>query len=208
MPPDGKKVGVGGAAPGTSGGAIPIRTILDFWFMPSHDPGHDRYRPVWFRRDDAFDAAIREQFGAIVEAALAGELQPDPADAEAMLAAILLLDQFPRNLFRGSARAFAGDALALELATALVSSGRDKNLPPIRRWFAFMPFEHSEAPINQERSVALFAGLRREGQAEVFEQAYASAERHRDVIARFGRFPHRNAALGRTSTAEEAAFLA
>jgi uncharacterized protein (DUF924 family) len=177
--------------------------ILDFWFLPADNPGHDRYRPAWFRRDDAFDDAIRGRFGDAVEAALDGSLQPDPAAPDAVLAAILLLDQFTRNLFRGTARAFAGDARALALATELVASGRDKNLPPIRRWFVFMPFEHSEALIEQERSVALFAGLRREAQHEAFDHAYDYALRHRAVIERFGRFPHRNAVLGRASTAAE-----
>ena len=180
-----------------------VRAILDFWFLPPGDPGHDRYRPAWFRANDAFDAAIRERFGGDVEAALAGAIAPDPAAADEVLAAILLLDQFTRNLFRDSARAFAGDVRALALATALVAAGRDKNLPPIRRWFAFMPFEHGETLIDQERSVALFAGLRREGQDAAFDAAYDYALRHRDVIERFGRFPHRNAVLGRVSTAGE-----
>lgn len=184
------------------------RAILDFWFLPADDPGHGRYRPAWFRHDDQFDAAIRARFGADVEAALSGEILPDPADAPAVLATILLLDQFPRNLFRGTAKAFAGDAQALALATALVSAGRDKNLPPLRRWFVFMPFMHSETLIDQERTVALFAGLRREGQDPAYESAYDYALRHREVIERFGRFPQRNAALGRTSTPDEIAFLA
>jgi uncharacterized protein (DUF924 family) len=183
------------------------RAILDFWFLPPDDPGHGHYRPAWFRHDPAFDAAIRENFGADVAGALAGCIAADPTDAAATLATILLLDQFPRNLFRGKAEAFAGDARALALATALVASGRDKNLPPIMRWFVFMPFMHSEQLIDQERAVALFAGLRREGQDPAYESAYDYALRHREIIERFGRFPHRNAALGRASTAEETAFL-
>jgi uncharacterized protein (DUF924 family) len=184
-----------------------VRAILDFWFLPPDDPGHGRYRPAWFRHDPAFDTAIREDFGADVAAALAGIGAPDPADAAAVLATILLLDQFPRNLFRGKADAFAGDARTLALATALVSSGRDKNLPPIMRWFVFMPFMHSEQLIDQERAVALFAGLRREGQDPAYESAHDYALRHREIIERFGRFPHRNAMLGRPSTDEEIAFL-
>ncbi|HEX8988121.1 MAG TPA: DUF924 family protein, partial [Rhodocyclaceae bacterium] len=111
------------------------------------------------------------------------------------------------NLFRNGPRAFAGDAEALALAQALVSSGRDKNLPPIRRWFAFMPFMHSEALIEQERSVAAFDALRREAQDAAFDSAYDYAVRHRDIVERFGRFPHRNAALGRPSTPAEEEFL-
>lgn len=181
--------------------------VLDFWFLPVGTPGHDRPRAEWFRKDDAFDDAIRQRFGALVDTALAGNLADWDDSAEGGLARILLLDQFTRNLFRSTARAFAGDAAALALATQLVSSGRDKNLPPIRRWFVFMPFEHSESLLDQERSVALFAGLRREAQEPAFESAYDYAERHRAIIERFGRFPHRNAALGRASTPEELEFL-
>lgn len=195
------------SAAGSGMGKALTRSILDFWFLPAGDPRHGRYRPAWFRRDEAFDAAIRSRFGADVEAALAGTLQPDPGSADEVLAAILLLDQFTRNLFRGTARAFAGDAQALALASTLVASGRDKNLPPLRRWFVFMPFEHSEALIDQERSVALFDALRREAQDPAFDMAHDYALRHRAAIERFGRFPGRNAILGRASTPEETAAL-
>jgi uncharacterized protein (DUF924 family) len=181
--------------------------VLDFWFLPAGTLGHNHPRTEWFRKDAAFDDAIRQRFGALVDEALAGRL-PDWGDSvEAWLARILVLDQFPRNLFRDDARAFAGDAAALKLATQLVGSGRDKNLPPIRRWFVFMPFMHSESLIEQERSVALFDALRREAQESAFESAYGFALRHREIVERFGRFPHRNASLGRPSTAEEEAFL-
>lgn len=182
--------------------------VLDFWFLPAGDPGHGRFRTQWFRKDAAFDDAIRTRFGDAVESALAGGFADWEATAEGGLALILLLDQFTRNLFRDTARAFAGDARALALAHEMVASGRDKNLPPLRRWFVFMPFEHSEALIDQERSVALFAGLRREAQEPAFESAYDYAVRHREIVERFGRFPHRNAALGRASTPAEIAFLA
>lgn len=183
-----------------------IRAILDFWFLPAGDPAHGSYRPQWFRKNADFDREIREHFGAEVEQALAAPL-PDAGDAATTLAQILLRDQFPRNLFRDSARAFAGDAQALALANDLVSRGADKNLPPMQRWFTFLPFEHSESLLDQERSVALFAGLRREAQLAAFDSAYDYALRHREVIARFGRFPHRNRLLGRTSTPEEETFL-
>jgi uncharacterized protein (DUF924 family) len=189
--------------------ALPAQAgaVLDFWFLPPGAPGHDRPRGEWFRKDDAFDDAIRQRFGALVDDALAGKLPDWGDDADATLARILVLDQFTRNLFRNEARAFAGDAAALSLAQRLVSSGRDKNLAPIRRWFTFMPFMHSESLLEQERSVALFAALRREAQEAAFDSAYDFAVKHRDIVARFGRFPHRNAALGRASTAEEADFL-
>jgi len=185
--------------------AVPARAVLDFWFLPADHPGHGAYRPEWFRKDDAFDAAIRERFGAAVEAALAEP--PGAGSDEGQLARILLLDQFTRNIYRGTPRAFAGDAHALTLAETLVASGRDKNLSPWQRWFAYLPFEHSESLLDQERSVALFAALRREMQHEAFDSAYDYAVRHREVIARFGRFPHRNSILGRPSTAEEIEFL-
>lgn len=180
--------------------------ILDFWFLAPGTPGHGAYRPEWFRKDDGFDAMIREGFGATVEAALTGHL-PEPGDDREALARLLLLDQFTRNIFRGTPRAFAGDAQALALATAIVSDGRDKNLDPWQRWFAYLPFEHAESLLEQERSVALFTSLAREMQAEAFDSALDYAARHRDVIARFGRFPHRNAILGRQSTADETEFL-
>lgn len=181
------------------------RAVIDFWFLPPSHPGHGSYRPEWFRKDDAFDAAIRERFGADVEVALA-DTSDEGTDAD-LLARILLLDQFTRNIFRGTPRAFAGDAQALQLAESLVTSGRDKNLSPWQRWFSYLPFEHSESLLQQERSVALFAALRREMQSEAFDSAYDYAIRHREVIARFGRFPHRNAILGRESTPEEIDFL-
>jgi len=177
------------------------RAVLDFWFQPAGG-----YRPEWFRKDAAFDAAIREGFAGDVEAALTGTL-PAAASAEDQLARIILLDQFTRNMFRGTARAFAGDAQALKLATELVASGRDKNLDPWHRWFAYLPFEHSESLIEQERSVALYTALAREMQAPAFDSALDYAEKHRVIIARFGRFPHRNAILGRESSAEETEFL-
>ena len=177
------------------------RAVLDFWFQPAGS-----YRPEWFRKDAAFDASIRDRFAADVEAALAGTL-PAPVSEEDLLAHIVVLDQFTRNIFRDSARAFAGDAQALRLAMRLVTEGRDKNLGPWQRWFAYLPFEHAESPLEQERSVALFAALAREMQAPAFDSALDYAERHRVIIERFGRFPHRNAILGRASTAEESEFL-
>lgn len=182
-----------------------IRAVLDFWFLPPDQPGHGQQRPEWFRKNEGFDAEIRQHFAAAVEAALSGT--PGDGTDQAELACILMLDQFTRNIFRGTTRAFAGDAQALKIAERLVAAGRDKNLSPWQRWFAYMPFEHSESLLDQERSVALFAGLRRETQHEAFDSAYDYALKHREVIARFGRFPHRNAILGRVSTAEETEFL-
>ena len=122
------------------------------------------------------------------------------------LAEILLLDQFTRNIFRGQPRAFAGDARALALAQALVASGADRALTTIERWFAYLPFEHAESLPLQDKSVRLFTALAAED--ERLADALDYAQRHRDVIRRFGRFPHRNAVLGRPSTADERDYLA
>lgn len=180
-------------------GAVATGEILDFWFLPAGD-----YRAEWFRKDDAFDAAIRERFGAAVDAALAGTAPAAAGDGD-MLARILLLDQFTRNIFRGTPRAFAGDARALALARQLVASGADRALHPVQRAFAYLPFEHAEDAAAQAESLRHFGALAAEdaGSAEALDYA----QRHQVVVARFGRFPHRNAILGRASTAEELAFL-
>lgn len=185
--------------------AIDTRAILDFWFLPADHPGHGRARPEWFRKNADFDESIRQKFAADVAAAL--HRQPESGADDELLARILLLDQFTRNIYRGTPRAFAGDVQALALAETLVAAGRDKNLAPYQRWFVYLPFEHSESVLGQERAVALFAGLRREIQHADFDSAYDYAVRHREVIARFGRFPHRNEILGRESTAAEIEFL-
>ena len=175
--------------------------VLDFWF--GAEPLATRAE--WFRKDEAFDARIRARFGGLVDDAIDGRL-PLPDGAEAVLARLILLDQFPRNLFRGQARAFAGDATARALALGLIDAGGERVLHPLQRWFVYLPLEHAEDLALQDRSCALFAALAAE--APGFDSALDYAERHRDVIRRFGRFPHRNAALGRASTDEERAYLA
>ncbi len=184
----------------------PAQTILDFWFLPAGDSGCNHYRAEWFRKDAAFDAVIRAQFAADITAALAGNRFAGD-DAPSRLAEILLLDQFPRNIFRDTPRAFAGDAQALALANNLVHDDHDLALPPFMRWFAYLPFEHSESLADQTRAVDLFTRLRADAHDAAFDAALDYALRHRAVIARFGRFPHRNAILGRTSTDEEVEFL-
>ncbi len=181
--------------------------VLDFWFLPPGHPQHGQARAEWFRKDDGFDAAIRTRFGALSEAAIAGGLRAwDQAGPEGTLARILLLDQFTRNAWRGTPGAFAGDTLALAASAELVDSGAHLALTPLQRWFAYMPFEHAEDARMQERAVALFTALAQS--APGFEGALDYAHRHRGVIARFGRFPHRNAILGRASTPDEQAYLA
>ncbi len=180
--------------------------ILAFWFGRPDEPGYGQPRSEWFRKDATFDETIRQRFLPAVEAALAGRLDAWAADADGTLALLILLDQFPRNLFRNEARAFAGDAAARKLAEQAVAQGWDRSMTAVQRVFLYLPFEHSEALADQERSLALFTALAAEHSGNDGFLDYA--ERHHAVIARFGRFPHRNAALGRSSTAEEADYLA
>lgn len=180
------------------------QAILDFWFGPPESASYGGVRDVWFRKDAAFDAEIRLRFGAVIETALGGGLG-DWTASRAVLARVLVLDQFTRNCYRDSPEAFAGDAQALGAATVAVDKGLDRELIPVERWFLYMPFEHAESAAAQARSLALFTRLRDEtGLADPL----AWAEKHAAIIARFGRYPHRNDLLGRASTAEEIAFLA
>lgn len=180
--------------------------VLDFWFLPASSAGHGRQRAEWFRKDDAFDAVIRERFGAAIDHAIAGGLREwDGQGPRGVLARILVLDQFTRNAYRGAPESFAGDALALGAARQLVESGAHLDLSPWERSFVYMPFEHAEDARMQEQSVDLFTELA--ATHEGFGQSLDYAHRHRGVIARFGRFPHRNAILGRASTPEELAYL-
>jgi uncharacterized protein (DUF924 family) len=179
--------------------------VLDFWFAE----GPDGYRPAWFQRDDAFDAEIRARFGALVVPAREGRLDGWTVSPEGALALLIVLDQFPRNLFRGSADAFASDAHAQAIARRAVPQGRmDAALTPAQRIFLYLPFEHAEDMAAQDLSVALFEGLRDHKTHAAPGGTIDYAWRHRAVIARFGRFPHRNAALGRESTPAELIYLA
>jgi uncharacterized protein (DUF924 family) len=177
-----------------------IERILSFWFGAGWPSGEALPRRIWFEPTPAFDADIARSFGNEVERAAAGEFAELTGSAEGCLTLAILLDQFPRNLFRGTAKAFAADTRARTVARHALERGFDLTLPPVMRLFLYLPFEHSEELADQQRSVALFETL---GDAGWLDYAV----RHRDIIARFGRFPHRNAALGRTTTAEEAAFL-
>ena len=182
-----------------------MNDILDFWFADG--PGTPRC--AWFLKDDAFDVEIRTRFGAMVVPAREGTLDEWAATPEGALALLILLDQFPRNLFRGSPEAFASDAHALQLAQRIiVVERRDLALTPVQRVFLYLPFEHAESLPMQNLSVALFEGLRDSPVHAAADGAIDYAWRHRQVIRRFGRFPHRNAILGRTSTPAEEAYLA
>jgi uncharacterized protein (DUF924 family) len=178
--------------------------LIDFWFGPPRSPSRFQQRDVWFKADPAFDAQCREQFETLRERAAAGDCADWALEAEPCLALILLLDQFPRNLFRGTAQAFATDAQAREAARVALGRGFDRSLPASWRQFIYLPFEHSEALADQALSVKLAAALARD---PAFAHTLDYAQRHQVIVARFGRFPHRNAALGRTSTPEEETFL-
>ena len=167
--------------------------ILRFWFTELTPQQH-------FAKDAALDESIRTRFGPTLEAAARCELFPWRATPEGRLAEILVLDQFSRNVYRDTARAFAQDALALALAQELVASGQDRSLPTAQRVFAYMPYMHSESALIHEQALALFAQPGMENNLD-FER------RHKAIIDRFGRYPHRNAILGRTSTPEELALL-
>lgn len=185
-----------------------IESILTFWFgeRPAGEPSGR-----WFNGGPAFDAEIRERFEGVVEVALNGGLEEWAATPRGRLALLLVLDQFPRNLFRGAARAFAGDPRALTLALDGIARGDDRALPPLLRVFCYLPLEHAEDPVLQDRCVELFTALRGETgppEENLFDGFLDYARRHREVIARFGRFPHRNAVLGRADTATETAYLA
>lgn len=178
--------------------------LIDFWFGPPRSPTRFQQRAVWFKVDPAFDAQLRDRFGALQQRAAAGGRADWALEAEPCLALILLLDQLPRNLFRGTGQAFACDAAARSAARAALARGFDRSLPGAWRQFIYLPFEHSEDLADQALSVKLAAALARD---PAFAGALDYAQRHHAIIARFGRFPHRNAALGRASTAGEEAFL-
>ena len=187
---------------------IDTLAVLDFWFGSTDDPHHAEPRKAWFTKDAAFDAEIKRRFGPQIEQALAGELDhwiSRPIAPLPALALVIVLDQFTRNVFRNTARAFAGDARALQTARAMVASGADRALSGVQRSFVYLPFEHAEDLPHQRTSVQLFQQMAQEQPARA--DLVAWAQRHHDVVARFGRFPHRNAALGRVSTADELAFL-
>jgi uncharacterized protein (DUF924 family) len=177
--------------------------ILEFWFS-------DHARERWFRKDAAFDDEIRARFAADVVAAAAGEHVAWQTSGDGALALSILLDQFPRNLYRGSAQAFAADDRAREVANHVIANQLDETVALERRMFFYLPFEHSESLADQERAVELFtrwAAAHPEAKRAQADEIASYAVRHRDVIQRFGRFPHRNAVVGRASTAEEVEFL-
>jgi len=179
------------------------QAVLDYWFGDGSDASR-RQRELWFAGSARVDSNVRERFLPAVERAERGELDGWRESAGACLALIVLLDQFPLMIFRGEARGYLDGDLALPVARDLVERGFDAGYTPSERLFAYLPFEHSEDLIDQERALALFGKVRHlPGMAS----AYDYAVKHWEVVKRFGRFPHRNEALGRSSTPEEIEFL-
>ena len=183
--------------------------VHDFWFGELDENGlckTDR-NTLWFGADDATDARCRELFGASLSLARHTELDAWAATDHGLIALVVLLDQFSRNIHRGTAQAFGGDPQALALAQDAIASGRHLRLPMIHRVFLYLPLEHSEELALQHQCVALFEDLAKLSDHLQFASFTRYAMAHRDVIAQFGRFPHRNAVLGRQSTPDELAYL-
>ena len=174
--------------------------VLDFWFGREGEPGYGEFREAWFRKDPEFDREIRDRFETLHEEAAAGKLDDWKQEARSCLALVIVLDQFPRNMFRGDPRSYATDRKAQETAEHAVERAFDRELPEFQRTFLYMPFMHSENLEHQRRSVELFRALGGSDSAWY-------AVRHMEIIERFGRFPHRNEVLGRRTTPEEAEFL-
>ena len=179
--------------------------MLDFWFGAANTPEHGQRRALWFRKDDVFDDLIRVRFLSLYARAAAGDLDAWRQAPRSLLALIVVLDQFSRNIFRGQAQAFATDVQALAAARHMLACAWDVSLSPLERCFGYLPFEHAEDLATQQRAVELFAAL--DGDTQVGDMS-EWARRHHAVIARFGRFPHRNAVLDRVSTPAELEFLA
>jgi uncharacterized protein (DUF924 family) len=186
--------------------------ILDFWFGSDYVPeeGEPEFRKEWFIKDEAFDRRIEEQFAEDLERAIRGEYDDWAETPRGRLALIILLDQFSRNLFRGSPRSWSQDLLALKLSLEGIDKGHDLELGVVERGFFYLPIEHSEDIHLQNLSVEKFGEL-----LEIAPEIaggenglYDYAVRHRDVIEQFGRYPHRNEVLGRPNTPEEEEFLA
>lgn len=182
--------------------------VVDFWFGVPGSPEWLQTRTEWFSADPAFDALIEARFGGLLQRYLHGELEDDPDIQDQLvtkLARIVVCDQFSRNVWRGRARAFALDPIAMATSRTLIDTPDERAMPAVQRQFVYMPLVHSEALADQEQAVALFQALAEE--ASTMRESLESAIRHKDVIVRFGRFPHRNEVLRRHSTEEELAFM-
>jgi uncharacterized protein (DUF924 family) len=177
-----------------------LREVLDFWFQPLSDPGHGKKRDIWWESTPELDVEIRNRFAGMLDRAVAGGLDHWAKSPDGALALILLCDQFARNMHRRTAKAFAGDATAQHTARLAVARGYPLVYPVDMRLFFYMPFQHSEDLADQDLCCSLFAGTCNDDYVK-------HAVEHRDIVARFGRFPHRNEVLGRSCTPEELDYL-
>ena len=186
-----------------------INAIHQFWFGPLDDTGFaaPEQNPLWFRASEETDATVRSRFGNLVTQALAGKLHHWAAEDRGLIALVLLLDQFTRNIYRGTPESFAGDEMSQQLVQQVVASGRHTALPPIHQVFLFLHSSTARTWKTQELCVQLYRELADRSDANRINDFARYAVAHRDVIARFGRFPHRNAILGRESSPEELAYL-
>ena len=187
-----------------------IDSILMFWFGPLDGQGLSKAEQhgLWFKSSPSTDEEISELFGATVDKAIRGQLDSWASSERGLMALILLLDQFTRNIHRGTPDAFSGDSSALALARAAIAENRHLKMPLIHRVFLYLPLEHSETVEDQDRCVALFEEMTAATDLEQMTGFTRYAAAHRDVIAQFGRFPHRNPILGRESTPAEEAYIA
>ncbi len=181
-----------------------VDDILAFWFGSPHQMNFGKPQKKWFRKDPQFDQEICDRFLSTYKQAVAGTYEHWQQDIQSCLALVLLLDQFPRNMFRGTPQAFATDTQALSVAQSVIDRNLDQHLAYIQRWFVYLPFEHSEQWEHQLQSLRLWHSLQDHPDST---SAIDYAQRHADIIQRFGRFPHRNKILGRESTPEEKDFL-
>ena len=187
-------------------------SVLDFWFGASGSASEiaGRQRKLWFGKSAENDQAVSDRFAATLAAASAGKLDHWANNPRGRLALVIVLDQFPHHIFRDQPQAFATDPQALALSLAALTANEDRRLTPIERVFLYLPLEHAESIEMQERSVSFYAALASEVSTDeraLFEDFLNYARKHRDVVARFGRFPHRNTILGRPSTPDEVEFL-
>jgi uncharacterized protein (DUF924 family) len=181
-----------------------FQEILDFWLGKTDASDYGKPHKKWFIKNTNFDKEVRSQFLEVYDKAVSGELDTWKESPLSCLALILLLDQFPRNMFRNTPKAFATDEKALNVAQYAIKHQFDRELLPVQRWFIYCPFEHSENLENQQKAVEFFSSLKEDPDSE---SAINYAYQHLKVIERFGRFPHRNKILGRQNTPEEEEFL-
>ncbi len=189
-----------------------FEAIIKFWLGDVSAPSEalKRRGKIWFSADAELDWEIASRFGGLIEPGIDEVVERWQGTPRGRLGLIILLDQFPRNIYRGTEMAFAFDAKSLELSQGGIDAGMDQLLKPLERMFFYMPFQHAENPEIQQRAVALFEALALSSpdhQREFFHYSLGFAREHQELIARFGRFPHRNRLLGRESTAEEIAYL-